>query len=191
MSLVVPAYNEEARLALMLNEAVAYLQQEYGSGQQKKAAKETNGSVKKRGNTNGHAAGGANVADKGWEVLVVSDGSTDGTVETALRCARELGESAGGGHVRVVKLAENRGKGGAVVHGMRHVRGRYTVFADADGASRIEDLGRLVGECRRVEDGGGRGVAVGSRAHLVGSEAVVKVCVVSLCGFVFLGEGGY
>ncbi len=58
---------------------------------------------------------------------------------------------------------------------MRHVRGKYVVFADADGASRFEDLGKLIQACKKVEDAEGRGVAVGSRAHLVGSEAVVKV----------------
>ena len=72
-------------------------------------------------------------------------------------------------------LEQNRGKGGAVTHGMRHVRGQYTVFADADGASKFDDLAALVLACRSVEDFEGRGVAIGSRAHLVGSEAVVKV----------------
>jgi dolichyl-phosphate beta-glucosyltransferase len=59
---------------------------------------------------------------------------------------------------------------------MRHARGQYVVFADADGASRFADLGRMVEGCRKVQDKHGRGVAIGSRAHLVGSEAVVKVC---------------
>ena len=57
---------------------------------------------------------------------------------------------------------------------MRHIRGEYVVFADADGASKFEDLGKLVEACKEVEDSDGRAVAVGSRAHLVGSEAVVK-----------------
>lgn len=74
----------------------------------------------------------------------------------------------------MVSLSPNRGKGGAVTHGMRHARGQYVVFADADGASDIADLGKLVSACQAAEDGRGRGVAVGSRAHLVGSDAVVK-----------------
>ncbi|KAI5281587.1 dolichyl-phosphate beta-glucosyltransferase [Ascosphaera acerosa] len=57
---------------------------------------------------------------------------------------------------------------------MRHIRGKYVVFADADGASDFGDLGKLVAACEAVTDSWGRGVAVGSRAHLVGSEAVVK-----------------
>ncbi|KAF3359566.1 Nuclear protein SNF4 [Verticillium dahliae VDG1] len=34
--------------------------------------------------------------------------------------------------------------GGAVTHGMRHARGEYVLFADADGASRFSDLGKLI-----------------------------------------------
>ena len=74
----------------------------------------------------------------------------------------------------MITLSENRGKGGAVTHGMRHARGRYVVFADADGASKFTDLGTLVKKCDEIEDDKARGVVVGSRAHLVGSEAVVK-----------------
>lgn len=76
--------------------------------------------------------------------------------------------------IRVASLVENRGKGGAVTHGLRHVRGKYVLFADADGASKFEDLGKLIREIKKIEDTDGRGVAVGSRAHLVGSEEVVK-----------------
>ena len=57
------------------------------------------------------------------------------------------------------------------------MRGQYAIFADADGASKFEDLGKLVRESQKIEDAQGRGVAVGSRAHLVGSDAVVKVCM--------------
>lgn len=81
------------------------------------------------------------------------------------------------GSIRVVSLVHNRGKGGAVAHGLRHVRGRYVVFADADGATDFSALAKLVEEADalRKRDGQGRAVVVGSRAHLVGSEAVVKV----------------
>ena len=168
MSLVVPAYNEEERIAIMLNEAVDYLQLEYGDS---RPVKQANGSAKKR--ANGHTAEEKS-AHLGWEVLVVSDGSTDKTIDTTLQCAKDRGGKAAA-NIRVIHLEENRGKGGAVTHGMRHVRGQYAIFADADGASKFEDLGKLVKECKRREDKEGRGVAVGSRAHLVGSEAVVKV----------------
>ncbi|KAI4251094.1 MAG: hypothetical protein L6R42_008508 [Xanthoria sp. 1 TBL-2021] len=177
MSLVVPAFNEEKRLGIMLREAVDYLQKEYGK---EKPDSATNGSIRRRSKglqeQNGHVGLGNGSTEKlpaGWEVLIISDGSNDKTVDTALEFARSLGtESAG--LIRVISLVENRGKGGAVTHGMRHVRGKYAVFADADGASKFEDLGKLLRELKKVQDIDGRGVAVGSRAHLVGSEEVVK-----------------
>ncbi|KAL5113187.1 dolichyl-phosphate beta-glucosyltransferase [Pleosporales sp. CAS-2024a] len=150
MSVVVPAYNEEARLEGMLQEAVDFLESEYGA-----ACHGVQDSARA----------------KGWEILIVSDGSKDGTVDKALDFAKEHQLNQ---RLRVITLEENRGKGGAVTHGMRHVRGQYIVFADADGASRFHDLGKMVQGCRRIEDKHGRGVAIGSRAHLAGSEAVVK-----------------
>ncbi|GKZ17329.1 dolichyl-phosphate beta-glucosyltransferase [Aspergillus brasiliensis] len=200
MSLVVPAYNEEDRLGGMLEEAVDYLEKVYGTvtnsanGAEPTTAEKA---VRQRKQANGHSNGSAThrpVHDnKGWEIILVSDGSKDKTEEIAFTFARDhqlsmhpkgyAGPWTPGTHegvrippgtIRVVSLTENRGKGGAVTHGMRHVRGQYIVFADADGASKFEDLGKLVAACQETEDAKGRGVAVGSRAHMVGSEAVVK-----------------
>lgn len=176
MSLVVPAYNEEDRLGIMLTEAVQYLEQEYGT---RPATTPASGIIKSRMNgnskgSNGHAIHASTETEQGWEVLIVSDGSTDKTIPTALDFAKKLGTTSSAS-IRVVSLQENRGKGGAVTHGLRHIRGKYAVFADADGASRFTDLGKLVKACQEIEDDEGRGVAVGSRAHLVGSEAVIKV----------------
>ena len=178
MSLVVPAFNEEERLGVMLAEATEFLQREYGS--QTPSIQANGNRAKRKGGkheiSNGHVS--PRTSCRGWEVLVVSDGSTDKTIDTALDFARNLGGNAAS-CIRVVQLHENRGKGGAVTHGMRHVRGRYAIFADADGASRFSDLGKLVEASKRIEDAQGRAVAVGSRAHLVGSEAVVKACSLS------------
>ncbi|KAI9790953.1 MAG: dolichyl-phosphate beta-glucosyltransferase [Piccolia ochrophora] len=176
VSVVVPAYNEEERLEIMLEEAVAYLQQEY-TDPPTQPANGTRSSTKssKRLSSNGSAtphSPSTLLPTHGWEILIVSDGSTDATVSTALSFARS--HRLPPGALRVISLGTNRGKGGAVTHGLRHVRGRYAVFADADGASTFGDLGKLVTACRGVEDEHGRGVAVGSRAHLVGSDAVVK-----------------
>ncbi|EDN04736.1 dolichyl-phosphate beta-glucosyltransferase [Histoplasma capsulatum] len=203
MSVVVPAFNEEERLGGMLEEAVNYLERTYG----KPAECQQDGTLlnevtkcertrrrKLDGDANGTANRSADMPVRGWEILVVSDGSTDGTVETALAFAKDHqlsphpkshpgpwstvvdaeGVHTPPGTIRVITLTKNRGKGGAVTHGMRHVRGQYVIFADADGASRFDDLGKLVSACQRIEDVQSRGLAVGSRAHLVGSEAVVK-----------------
>ena len=209
MSVVVPAYNEEARLAGMLEEAVNYLEHMYGtlesnSDEEKHGSGVLTRSMRKRNPTSDRRTMNGNLdvspSDRGWEILIVSDGSTDRTEEVAFSFARDHqlsmhpkgyagpwtpkvqeGVHIPPGTIRVVNLTHNRGKGGAVTHGMRHVRGQYVVFADADGASKFEDLGKLVTACREVEDGRGRGVAVGSRAHMVGSEAVVKVSELSIC----------
>lgn len=204
VSVVVPAYNEEDRLTGMLEEAVDYLEHMYGKLASEKdssaGAVATRSMRKRKSNghaTNGHATNGHAtdaVADRGWEILIVSDGSTDHTEDVAFGFARDHqlslhpkgyagpwtpqaqeGVPIPPGTIRMVNLTHNRGKGGAVTHGMRHVRGRYVVFADADGASKFTDLGKLVTACQGIEDAEGRGVAVGSRAHMVGSEAVVKV----------------
>jgi dolichyl-phosphate beta-glucosyltransferase len=199
MSVIVPAYNEEARLTGMLEEAVDFLQTHYGDAHganvaQKRSSKASSES-KIDGSSlasNGRASNQASA--RGWEIIIVSDGSTDKTIDIALEFAKEhqLSEypprkpgpwspnpqhstHIPHGAIRVVALEQNRGKGGAVTHGMRHVRGQYTVFADADGASKFDDLAALVLACQSVEDSEDRGVAIGSRAHLVGSEAVVKV----------------
>nr|POE66222.1 dolichyl-phosphate beta-glucosyltransferase [Quercus suber] len=175
MSLVVPAYNEEDRLGIMLEEAVEYLQMQYGH----------HGTKSKSSSDRALQANGLQGDPRrGWEIIIVSDGSKDRTVETALTFANtyQLGSTSGSsrsasippGTIRVVQLEENRGKGGAVTHGMRHARGTYVVFADADGASRFSDLGALVTGCEKTKDEHGRAVGVGSRAHMVGTEAVVK-----------------
>jgi dolichyl-phosphate beta-glucosyltransferase len=193
LSVVVPAYNEEARLGGMLEEAVDYLQKAYGDAHGPKVESKVPSVAATKKKEKGHAAT-AETTLRGWEILIVSDGSTDKTVETALNFARDhqLSQypvavpgpwSANNknsthiphGSIRVITLEENRGKGGAVTHGMRHVRGKYAVFADADGASKFEDVEHLVHMCQECEDPDGRAVAIGSRAHLVGSEAVVKV----------------
>jgi dolichyl-phosphate beta-glucosyltransferase len=199
MSVVVPAYNEEARLTGMLEEAVEFLQTHYGDAHGANVAQKTSSKVSSERKidssslaSNGRASNQASA--RGWELIIVSDGSTDKTIDIALEFAKEhqLSEypprkpgpwspnpqhstHIPHGAIRVVALEQNRGKGGAVTHGMRHVRGQYTVFADADGASKFDDLEALVLACQSVEDSEGRSVAIGSRAHLVGSEAVVKV----------------
>lgn len=166
LSVVLPAYNEEDRILPTLEEAVAYLDEHLGrtagggkaSGEKKKQRHRTTSLPEPPA--------------AGYEIIVVNDGSKDKTVDVVLQFAREHKMED---VLRVVSLEKNRGKGGGVTHGLRHVRGHYVLFADADGASRFSDVKKLIEGCDEVVDGSGRGVAIGSRAHLVGSEAVVKV----------------
>lgn len=76
-----------------------------------------------------------------WEVVVVDDGSLDGT-------AAAVGAVTGEG-VRLVRLAENTGKFGALKAGMREARGRCRAFTDADlpfDLAAIPHMARLVNE---------------------------------------------
>lgn len=193
MTLVVPAFNEEDRLEGMLEEAVNFLEVEYGTMKQPTSTSETIPEDSKPRRRNAPHANGKTPQLRGWEILLVDDGSTDGTIMTAQTFSRrhilpsnprrmsgpwthrsDHSVKIPVGAIRMIQLEKNRGKGGAVTHGMRHARGKYVVFADADGASKFTDLAKLVSACQEIEDAEGRGVAVGSRAHLVGSDAVVK-----------------
>ncbi|KAI0117202.1 glycosyltransferase family 2 protein, partial [Daldinia grandis] len=168
MSVVFPAYNEEDRILPTLEEAVEYLDATFG----RDPRPQPNALPKPAPvPAHRHVKNAPREDVAGYEIIVVNDGSKDRTVEVALDFARkhELHDI-----LRVVTLERNRGKGGGVTHGLRHVRGEYALFADADGASKFSDLGKLVEGCEEVVDGSHRGVAIGSRGHLVGSEAVVK-----------------
>ncbi|KAK1834178.1 nucleotide-diphospho-sugar transferase [Podospora conica] len=189
MSVVIPAYNEEARIVPALEEMVDYLDARFGRPITTTTPSKTGTTLapfapsgastpaSSRPTTphrlvfKNRPATSSAPPPTGYEILVVNDGSRDGTVAVALDFARRRGLHD---VLRVVTLERNRGKGGGVTHGLRHVRGEYAVFADADGASRFSDLGKLLEGCEDVVDGSNRGVAIGSRGHLVGSEAVVK-----------------
>ncbi|KAH3669291.1 hypothetical protein OGAPHI_001412 [Ogataea philodendri] len=110
-----------------------------------------------------------------YEILVVDDGSKDDTAVYALELAAELELAP---HVlRVVEFVKNRGKGGAVTHGIQFVRGKYAIFADADGASKFSDLDKLMQSIQKLdkrEPDTIPAVAIGSRSHMVNTDAVVK-----------------
>jgi dolichyl-phosphate beta-glucosyltransferase len=88
--------------------------------------------------------------DEPYEVIVVDDGSTDGTAAAVE--ARRIPT------VSVLRVRPNAGKGAAVRAGMLAAKGAYRLFADADGATPIEELKRL--EPLLVA---GADVAIGSR----------------------------
>ncbi|KAJ7091496.1 glycosyltransferase family 2 protein [Mycena belliarum] len=105
-----------------------------------------------------------------FEVLIIDDGSSDHTSAAALKLAGKYPKC----DIRIVTLEKNLGKGGAVRHGMLFGGGERLLMVDADGASRFTDLELLWEAMDKIAPSNGAGVVVGSRAHLVKTEAVVK-----------------
>ena len=117
LSVVIPAYNEEARIAQTLETLAGYLQGRSYS----------------------------------WEVIVVDDGSQDGTARLAQAAADR------DPRIRLVSLS-HRGKGWAVKAGMLNAQGQHRFLADADLSMPIEHLERFLPPALPDVD-----IAIGSR----------------------------
>jgi dolichyl-phosphate beta-glucosyltransferase len=119
LTVVIPAYNETARIAEPLKRIDGHLR--------------------------------ARALDA--ELVVVDDGSTDGTPTLVRDLAGALGMP-----VRVIVSEVNRGKGHAVRIGMLAARGRAVLMTDADLSTPIEELDHLLPFLRNGTD-----VVIGSR----------------------------
>jgi glycosyltransferase involved in cell wall biosynthesis len=87
------------------------------------------------------------------EVVVVDDGSSDGTA----RLVREY--SSRNDAVRLAQNPGNRGKGYSVRHGVMEARGGWVLFSDADLSAPIEEADKII----RAARASGAMVAIGSR----------------------------
>ncbi len=96
------------------------------------------------------------------EFIVVDDGSIDGTCEIVGRLQRE------GLSIKLLRNGRNRGKGYAVRHGVAASTGDMVLVTDADLATPIEEMAKLVEGIR-----GGADIAIGSRG-LRASQLIVR-----------------
>jgi glycosyltransferase involved in cell wall biosynthesis len=74
-----------------------------------------------------------------YEIVVVDDGSLDGTLAKAVRYAKR------NGHVKVVSYLKNMGKGHAVKTGFMQATGDVVVFADSDMEIDLNTISRYLG----------------------------------------------
>ena len=143
LSVVLPAYNEVLRIGPALDELFGYL--------------------RRRGARARDGAPGATELPDHIEVLVVDDGSDDGTA--GLVAARpEAGTSPVEGVTLRVMTVPHGGKGAAVRAGMLAATGDVVIFADADMATPPDQLPIVLSALADHD------VALGSRIQLDGSD---------------------
>lgn len=107
-----------------------------------------------------------------FEIIIVDDGSNDDTLDIA----RSLSKSD---HRVIVLARPHLGKGAAVKVGMLNATGEFILFMDADGATPLNEIRKLL---RKMEEG--YPVAIGSR--VVADPRETKV--VSSFHRIFLGR---
>jgi dolichyl-phosphate beta-glucosyltransferase len=117
-SIILPAYNESARIAATLDKILHH------------------------------------ATERCWnvEVIVVNDGSSDGTAAIVREYASSYAV------LRLLENPGNRGKGYSVRNGMLHATGDILLFSDADLSSPIEEADKLFAAIAKGAD-----IAIGSR----------------------------
>jgi glycosyltransferase involved in cell wall biosynthesis len=106
-----------------------------------------------------------------WEILFVDDGSTDNTAKLAEEFARK--------HSNIFILKEpHRGKAGTVIAGILKAKGEVILFTDADQATPIDQLKKVLPKFKEGFD-----IVIGSRHGREGAPIIRKVMAF---GFSFL-----
>jgi len=144
LTIVLPAYNEEARLGPALDELFGYLRRHGEQGRD-------------------GAPGAARLPDD-VRVLVVDDGSADGTADLVRARPETAATTVSGAPLLGLLAAPHGGKGAAVKAGMLAAETDLVIFTDADLATPPDQLPLLV-EALRDHD-----LALGSRIQPDGSD---------------------
>jgi dolichyl-phosphate beta-glucosyltransferase len=146
LTLVLPAYNEAERIGPALDELFGYL--------------------RRRGDEARDGAPGSASLPARLEVLVVDDGSTDGTADLVRARPEAAGATEGGDGVPTLRVTTvpHGGKGAAVRAGMLAATTDLVIFTDADMATPPDMLPLLV-EALVDND-----IALGSRIQPDGSD---------------------
>ena len=87
-----------------------------------------------------------------YEIIVVSDGSKDKTVEVVENLKPQIA------NLRLIDKKENYGKGYGVRLGMLEAKGEYRLFSDADNSTSIDQVEKMWPEFKKGYD-----VVIGSR----------------------------
>lgn len=87
-----------------------------------------------------------------WEIVINDDGSRDRTVAVV----QEFGDS----RIRIVSSPVNQGKGAGIRRAVLNSRGRYILFTDADLATPIQEVEKLLAKLDETYD-----VAIGCRVQ--------------------------
>lgn len=128
LSIVIPCYNEEERLPIMMDQTLEFCKSIVAQCQKTANAQKS------------REAG--EFSD--FEIIVVDDCSKDKTIEVFENYKKKNADVK----MTLVPVKPNRGKGYAVRSGFLAASGDYVLMADGDGATKISDVCKLLSTLR-------------------------------------------